>query len=413
MDLEKDAWESFLLALIQDNINVYVKGGSVLGMQLLSVILFRYPNNETAWNLFLKLNLIKDFDFYVTVPSDEEKKRVVELATIRGFRNEGHTITLIRYHNYQKIDDDALFECSIKINDGIYSDLSEYEVPLTALSIPLTCQNLNSFFKFAHIYFTILTQKLEPDLEELLTLLKLLPVLEPKITTFGLFQTDKLHTGQMNSELISFIHDFASNYYPMNKRLTTIITQFLISQLIQPDRLFMRFMGKNLPKSQKIQIFCDKIYISYPSYLLDPVLQDIIQKFITELVQVINLPFTFLGPATLEHDCKLVELFKAKSKPSLTKRAKGRLANEENEIKNARLNFILSAFISVSNFFDGVNLGRLAGLLPQFTLESQQLVLLFLPPVNTKDLQKLGKRKGMNTSPFLQLALALTSLQKK
>jgi hypothetical protein len=78
----------FIKDIIQnEKIDVYVKGGNVIGLAILKMIYNKYKNNDKefkkCFDEFLKLNLIKDWDFasYTKNPiTDEYRSKLDDIA---------------------------------------------------------------------------------------------------------------------------------------------------------------------------------------------------------------------------------------------------------------------------------------------------------------------------------------------
>lgn len=177
---EIDDWIDMLLK-VKNTFNgtkIYVKGGAVIGLLVLSLI----PKNKQTPETFLKffkLNLIKDWDFVIIIPKKYDKytynpnvskckqglyNKFFELVRrLRGtikFNSEGSIICIVRHSNKNFVIDspDVLFESGVFVKDSMYSNIIEVELPLTAMYFEMENElGLINFFNIAFTYciFTI------------------------------------------------------------------------------------------------------------------------------------------------------------------------------------------------------------------------------------------------------------------
>jgi hypothetical protein len=299
------AWKS-LFKWCSENLpdnHIYCKGGSALGLEVLRSILnskfnefiasknnqlnyteFVTSKNNTSnynefitqkFNEFIKskykefidLKLIKDWDFTVFM-TDDQKKIFIEHAETLGIKNQGQTIAILRYksglklgqfQNEKLIGEDYLLELSVKTTET----LDDLELPLTNLKFEVNFDNIDLFFEIVKMYV-----KEKEDLKKMLDILNQLinPIIVNGVDLVdsienGLYTiTDpkKISTAGLSPELLGLIDNFlqqSNNINNSNHINDETMKQFLITQLSQPDRLFLRFLKKNVEKTKKITKF--------------------------------------------------------------------------------------------------------------------------------------------------------------
>jgi len=305
LSLELNAWRE-LFAWSADNLPnnpIYCKGGSALGLEVLKTFLNKEPSKHNDYlgvnllkhkfNDFIALNLIKDWDFTM-IMSEEEKRRFIEKAEKLDIQNQGQTISILRYKKGLQIGDDYLLELSVK-TEQLLSDL---ELPLTNLKFEVNSTNINLLFEIVVMFINddINLHKMRENLNQLLN-----PIIvngEDLVNSIenGLYvikDSSKIETAGLSSNLLAIIDEsllsLRNNQNNQNNINPLTIKQFLITQISEPDRLFLRFFQKNLQKSKKITQFYLDNGIPLPNWLInEKVLKKILEK-IYSFLDYLNL----------------------------------------------------------------------------------------------------------------------------
>jgi hypothetical protein len=240
-------------------IKIYSKGGAIIGIKILQDFFTHIFNKSgpTGENLLLMQNIIKkyikDIDFTVIsekllVVNETEPKSVNFNPDIckdltSDFRLEGQTILVVRYKNKIMVGDDAYYETSYK-NE---LKLSENEIPLTSFKIEITLDNVLLFFEMTKNIYN--WSKINEESEKLFDFLKAninkftvnIPDCMNGLFNIGSQPIDGLQL--LGEDMVSLIDSLSLSH---NEK------QFLTSHILEPDRLFIRFLGKNFKKSKEI-----------------------------------------------------------------------------------------------------------------------------------------------------------------
>ena len=288
---ETDKFYKFIKNLIRDeNISVYIKGGNVIGLKVLKLIFNKFKDNDENlkkyFNLFLDLELIKDWDFSSYTQNEitpEYKKKINKLA--QKYKLVSRASTFILYQTQTPIltEGKALFEISV-----LEEDICAYscmELPLTTMKIKINEYNVKYVFMFAKAFLEFQNDKTKRDFD-----LKLIRRMIDKISVIinkcedGFYHDlDNFDNGQMSDDLIKFIN----NYKSENRNLP----QFFVTHLKDPFRLLYRLPEKNIPKTQKIRMFLNELYNSKfkVDWLFDyEFVKNIIEKFTKDFGKYIN-----------------------------------------------------------------------------------------------------------------------------
>lgn len=263
-----------------EQIDVYVKGGNVIGLKILKMIYDKYKNDDKkfkqCFDKFLELDLIKDWDFasYTKKTIDDEyRTHLDKVAKKYQLVPRAKTFILYQTSKPQLLDDKALFEISISDSDA-YSKL---EIPLTTMKIKVNEYNLKYIFMFAKSFFSYKLKNEPFDFDIMKRMLgKINIIIHPHEK--GLYDATKnFDKGSINSTLIEFIN----NYGKENRHLP----QFLVTHLIDTFRMLYRLPQKNIPKTEKIKKFIkDELNVSSQTWLMDTVyIEKMVNKFIKEL----------------------------------------------------------------------------------------------------------------------------------
>lgn len=247
--------------LLKENIKIYLKGGNLIGLMVLKTIYDKYPGNsfDKYFNEFLKLELIRDWDFFghTNAPiTDDIKNKLNSIAFPLGMVSRAKTFILYQtkypINNYDK----ALFEISILENDKILNS----EFALTISKIKISNKNLLQIFMLAESFYSYYLNNKPIDIDFIKYLIKDIEFFIPKHKK-GLIYRTKLETNNISPKLLYLITNFSKN--------DITFQQFLITHLIEPNRLFYRLLEKNIPKSQKITVYFNENNISIPSWIID------------------------------------------------------------------------------------------------------------------------------------------------
>jgi hypothetical protein len=271
---------NFIKEIIRDEkIDVYIKGGNVIGLKLLKMIYDEYKDDEQKFkkyfNEFLKLGLMKDWDFSSYTKKEITKEYRKELDKLaKKHHLFSHASTFILYQAKKPImtdEDNALFEISILENDN--AKYSNMEIPLTTMKVKIDQFNVKYVFMFAK---TFLDHKKgeEFDFDLLKRLISKISVIIHSSKN-GFYNDPKnFDKGKINDELI--------NYLKVYKKYDENLPQFLVTQLQDPWRLLYRLPEKNIHKTQKILSFLNNTFPNKTNvdWLLDPLfVSEIVEKF--------------------------------------------------------------------------------------------------------------------------------------
>jgi len=277
---ETNIFSNFIYTLLSKNYEVYLKGGTVLGLYILKLLYDKYGNNNTTFekyfNELVKLDLIKDWDFTAythTIIDDKLEKELAIIAKKNNLVRRGKTFILYQTEFPIKLKDSALFEISIMTNE-IYSNL---ELPLTTMKVKINKKNLNYIFMFAKCFYSYKLKNIPIDIDIIKHMIsKLNFYIYPNKNGLFSINKDNYHVGSLNKNIVEYIHKFS---HSLDKE------QFLITQIQEPNRIFYRLLEKNIPKVEKIISFLKKYELpSNHSWLFDSKsIEKLINSFISNL----------------------------------------------------------------------------------------------------------------------------------
>jgi len=251
-----------------EKINVYIKGGNVIGLYILKMIYNEHFGKnkdkkfKKAFNEFLKLGLMKDWDFAAYCKFDITQEYRTKLDKIaKKYKLVPRAKTFILYQTYKPIliDKKALFEIAILDSDA-YSTL---ELPMTTMKVKVHEHNLKYIFMFAKSFLAHELTGEEFDFDILKKMIRKINVIVHPHKN-GLYDPGKnFDNGGLSDDLIHFIDTFSKE----DKKLS----QFIVIHLQDPYRLLYRFPEKNVPKTDKIKSFIKKELpnSTMPSWLMD------------------------------------------------------------------------------------------------------------------------------------------------
>jgi len=268
---EATQFKLFIDELIKEDLTIYIKGGTVLGLQILKMLCNKYNGKEfeNAFNEFLKTELIRDWDFAAyteTIINESYRTKMDKLAKKFNLAPRAKTFILYQARYPIRINDQALFEIALLDNTDINLDL---ELPLTTMKVKVNRKNINYIFMLAKCF----SSKDPIDLDVIKYIMKDITIIIPE-NKKGLFKFDKLYSGELSSDMKTLISDIS------NKDI--YLQQFLITHIHEPNRMFYRLLEKNIPKVNKINTFLreTKLETNLP-WLFDPqFILNIVSKFI-------------------------------------------------------------------------------------------------------------------------------------
>jgi len=244
-----------------ENIDVYIKGGNVIGIYLLKMIYEKYKNDDLkfkhAFDEFLKLELIKDWDFAGYTKNEitqRYRENLDNIADKYKLVPRAKTFVLYRTKRPILIEEKALFEIAILDSDA-YTKL---EIPMTTMKVRVNEYNIKYIFMFAKSF---LNKEFDFDIIKKM-ISKINVIVHPHKN--GLYDPgNKFDKGGFSEELLKFIDEFAKK--------DKSISQFLIIHLQDPFRMLYRLPEKNIPKTEKIKKFIreDIKGSKLPNWLMD------------------------------------------------------------------------------------------------------------------------------------------------
>lgn len=278
-NLQKETYKfhGFIRDIIKnEQFKVYIKGGNVIGLKILCMIYNEYKNDDnkftSCFNKFLKLDLIKDWDFsaYSNVEITKEyRNKLDDIAKKYHLVPRAKTFILYQTKKPLEIDGKPLFE----ISSLDVEKFSNMELPLTTMKVKITEYNLKYIFMLANL-FLLYTKGENFDFDILKRILSKIDVIIHQSNN-GFYETKNLDTGDLNDDLLNFIKKY--DKYDKN------LPQFFITHIKDPFRLLYRLPEKNIPKTQKIISFLEKIFndMRFIEWLIEPEFANkIVEKFI-------------------------------------------------------------------------------------------------------------------------------------
>jgi hypothetical protein len=252
--------------LLKIELNVYIKGGTVLGLKILKMVYDRYYKNPIEFakyfKLFLELDLVRDWDF-VAYTKDEiddvNRKEMDQIARKNGLVPRAKTFILYQARKPIQLEEQALFEIAVLDNDN----LGDLELPMTTMKSKVTLYNLKKIFMFAKIFYSMKTKGEEIDIDVIKHLIK-----DMRFTIYphhdGLFNAtdDRFDDCGLTPKMFELMGKVTKDRN---------MVQFLATHIAEPHRLFYRLLEKNIPKTERIVLFLkkNKITKDRPSWLFD------------------------------------------------------------------------------------------------------------------------------------------------
>lgn len=259
-----DNWQCFIKKILETyNVDLYLKGGAVIGIYLLKVI-SQKDNFEFLYHEYKKLNLIHDFDFMI---NDDR------LKTDYFYYEFGkeYQITL---HGKSKNKTSSLLvmRSSIHLNNKLFElCLSDSkELPMTGMKILITKDNVDDFFTlFENIHCVNISH---------LKFLKNIEIEIPPCDENGMFcnLSNNTHLLDVNNHLNNIILNTTSDKNH----------QLCLYYLIKNPSNLSRCQWKNVEKSNKIKKYYQHLD-AYPRWLLNDI-TPLIDNFIHHLNNYIN-----------------------------------------------------------------------------------------------------------------------------
>jgi len=273
---ETNQFKLFIYELINNGLSIYIKGGTVLGLQILKILYDKYNGKDfdKYFNEFIKTDLIRDWDFVAysdTVIDDVYRDKMDKLANKFKLAPRAKTFILYQSKYPIKINDQALFEIAI-LNDNNDNNI-DLELPLTTMKVKVNMKNINYIFMLAKCFLS----KDPIDTNLIKFIMKDINIIIPENKN-GLFKFDKLYIGELSDDMKKIIKDVSKN--------DVYLQQFLITHIYEPNRLFYRLLEKNIPKVNKIKTFLKESKIN--SQILWLFNQQFILNIINEFIQIIG-----------------------------------------------------------------------------------------------------------------------------
>ena len=443
MDIEKEIgfWVQFIEEMIDDGYNVYAKGGSILGLQLIKIFINNISDDDFLFktlNDCINLKLIKDWDFTSLIPKNRQTM-LMEKAKKYGIIKEGETIIVLRMRECMKVGTEALFEISIKEDDP----LSELELPMTTMKIEITKTNIKSLFELSKMFYSMVDMLTNPlTHDNFITLKENLINLEIIIPEHenGYFKVDNnFDEGGLSNFLLELIENTTPNTNEM---------QFLVAQIKQPDRMFFRLLGKNQNKSIMIEKFLENNSIENnsiennsiennsiekPTWLLNVShLNGLINDFTIEIGKLTTIIFSnyetklneihnqiifidsYVGIIEREDVIKYCDVqihyddiqfdkikkqyidpYKMIMDSEISKNYIKKIKTLSTKYTDEYIKILIQVFDELDLVTNGVNMGRLVGLYHTFPIESTDLIKKIMPLMNVDIIyfERMIKRK--------------------
>jgi len=251
-----------------EKIDVYIKGGNVIGLKLLKMIYDKYKKDDIefikVFNKFLELELIKDWDFagYTKNPIDDTYRDKIDKIA-ENYKLVPRAKTFILYQTKRPVmtEGKPMFEIAILDSDSF----SKMEIPLTTMKMKVNEYNIKYVFMYCKSFLNNKDNKDENNMD--FDMLKRM-IEKTNIIIYehknGLYEvTPKtFDKGELNDDLIKFIKTFDD----FDKNMP----QFLATHIEDPFRILYRLPEKNIKKNDKIKDFIQK-YITQKqqSWLFD------------------------------------------------------------------------------------------------------------------------------------------------
>ncbi len=346
-------WKKFFRELFTlGNINIYCKGGSTLGLVVLQHLLTKSPTPEIMRE-FVELKLIKDWDFTILLEPSQDPKQIITIAEKYNFKNEASLFPILRRRPNIQIAGEHLFELSIKNSEN----MSDLELPLTTLKFQITPDNLDNFFILTKYFL----QAHEIELTAVLDILNTFDFNSSTVSVInGFFNIEgrEIDDGGLSEDLFRILESMRGEIEAAGFNPNTFI-QFLVAQFKEPDRLIVRFFGKNVPKSQKIKSLFDRHGVRLPPWLFDESQFDninrLIEIFLSKINRYINDEFSYdLMKSCL--DLMTYNIQQTYKDPSINGKAQAKAQAKSREKYKTEMN---SYYNQLTNFFTNVNLGKM------------------------------------------------------
>ncbi len=235
-----------------ENLNVYLKGGNVLGLKVLKMIYEKYKNDDKkfkkAFEKFLTLELVKDWDFSAYTQNDKQiteeyREQLDKIARKYKLYPRAKTFVLYQTKVPMLLEDKPLFEISVVDSDGF----SKLEVPLTTMKIPINQFNLKYVFMFCASFYAYKEKGVPFDFDILKRMLEKIDIIIHPHKK-GLYDViNNFDGGKLNDSMISFVNEF--------KTIDKNLPQFLATHIEDPFRILYRLIEKNIKKNDKIKDF--------------------------------------------------------------------------------------------------------------------------------------------------------------
>jgi hypothetical protein len=366
-------WENYLRVLLTDGRHIYAKGGSILGIIVLKDLLLNKPITQELINEYNEMNLIKDWDLTIVNVADDIKSSIISKGIAYEILDEATAFPVLRYKDGILIADENLLELSIKTSEN----LSDLEVPLTAIKFELKLDNLSNFLNLIKLLFNQNT--IFDNIGEIKRILELLDLTPTNIRFedgFFTVSSEQFNNGGLSPELLSTME--LSSPELSHK-------QFLVSQFKEPDRLIYRLLDKNLKKSNNIRNLYSRHGLSPPAFLInEDKIKTLITTFFTNLNIIINRKFSETIESCFDNQPAKMEIAPGTRPTKEQKQAE----KEANDVWKGTCTPIINSFFTyIGTLFNNVNLARFDKYrkvdIADINLDLKKLILLSLCPVST------------------------------
>jgi hypothetical protein len=264
-------WNHFVHKILTfyPHANLFLKGGSVIGLLLLKQIYYG-KIFDNAYDDFMQMNLIKDYDFMLECSDCCEHNFYYEFGkeygiTLNGYLGNNTKIVKNKLLNVMRSPDGDLFEMAV------YGKSFCIELPMTTMKIKITKDNYEYLFELIRKMYTTII------LEKDLCILKYFDIDISKCEN-GMFDVVNLDTLNLPIPIINIIDKITNN----------INHKQCLCYLIKNPTNLSRLKWKNIPKSDKIKHFYNSHFNNevMANWLLD---NDIILRLVDEFIEHLGL----------------------------------------------------------------------------------------------------------------------------
>lgn len=408
-------WKEFLTVLLERGYAIKLKGGSAFGLYILQQVLhrgdpsltsthYKHTIRDLEWFLLKETNLnfflIKDWDFVIFNENPAQVyTNITNLCLHYYIRNEASTMYVLRTHDrlehpQLKVNNAPLMELAIKPME----DYSDWELPMTTMTFTLSHDNITPLFNVIN-FFLRRSLEVEEMSSALHSYFRFMETSHSHIPQciHGVFNTryapysnnyeinpeayvsygriGRVYDGRRNlKQCIEELPNDPLYYDPLANQMDHgcfYTHQFIISQMMEPDRLFIRLRFKNM---RKAQIVCDEFEVRGYAWIPDvAVITAICTTFFERLQHDLTNIYGTYYPQIFSSLGIITEL-----KVGLAEtRAERRIKQQAIDREINSLDMVLIQYIEeLGYYYDGVNIGRLLN-----QLHVKSVTRYLLPPL--------------------------------